>query len=244
MKIVTTDSSVWKPITALLKTLQDEVTIDFTKEGIHFRCMDESGVSLVEFLWTKDKFETYEVEEEQKIGILITDFGDIIKRAGSSDKITLEFTGNSLTIIIGNCKTYNINLIASVEMPKSVPKSDFNIVFKMGLKEFQSTVEDIKIISDFLLFETDKQDILIKAFENTKGKVQIVLPKECIEKASDEEIQSSYSLDYLQKCLSAVSTLVKDIRVSFSDKKPLKIDLNTDAGEIHYYLAPKLEQEL
>ena len=114
----------------------------------------------------------------------------------------------------------------------------------MGLKEFQSTVEDIKIISDFLLFETDKQDILIKAFENTKGKVQIVLPKECIEKASDEEIQSSYSLDYLQKCLSAVSALVKDIRVSFSDKKPLKIDLNTDAGEIHYYLAPKLEQEL
>ena len=68
----------------------DEGIFKFGKDGISLTAADRAMVAVIDLLISKDAFEEYEVKEEKEIGLNMTNFLSLLKRARGSNKVTLE----------------------------------------------------------------------------------------------------------------------------------------------------------
>lgn len=228
--------------------LIDEGIFKLSKEGISFLAADRAMVSVVDFKISSQCFEKYDIEENQNMGLNVTNFLSVLKRCGPSDKLTMSLQDAKLEVTIeGSSKRKFLVPLLDLNQEEVPPIDQLDFKAKVVVKPdiLQSGIEDAEIIGDAVLFEISGSKFLMKA-EGDISRAELELEKgnqSLIDLKSDSDMKSRYPLEYLKKMIKA-SKIADSVSLSFGQDYPMKLEFKEDDKVgLTFVVAPRVSED-
>jgi proliferating cell nuclear antigen PCNA len=250
MKITIAETKSFQDAVSVLSELVNEGKFSIKKDQIEFIAMDPANVAMVIFRMFSSACAEYSVKEELDIGVNLTNFKMILRRAKATDMITLEFEekNNKLKITMkgGNTRTFQMPVLELEERKINLPNLEFDSKIIISSDIIIEAIDDAEIVGDSVSFSCEDKKLLISARGDLSqanidiedlgldGGVKI----DCKQKSV-----SKYSIEYLKKMLKG-SKLSKITTLQFKMDYPLKLDfLDKDKMSVTFILAPRVDQD-
>ncbi|OYT42478.1 MAG: proliferating cell nuclear antigen (pcna) [Candidatus Aenigmarchaeota archaeon ex4484_224] len=248
-KAVLTDPDLLRiPITTIAQLI-DEGVFNITKSNISLRAADRAMVAVVDFKILANAFEEYSIEEESKIGLNVSNFLSILKRAKRKDKLEMSLKENRLEILLTNGSRRRFSLplieIGEEEVPP-IEQLEFTAKAEIRPEVLEDAIKDAEIVSDVILFLANKDKFIMKA-EGDISQAEVVLEKGSENLLSlnvkGNEVKARYPIDYLKKMVKA-SKLADTIVIEFANDYPMKLSFRVlDKVDLTFVLAPRVIEE-
>jgi|SRR3989338_10933048 len=232
---------IFADIIGIISELVLEVRIKVNNEGLSITAIDPANVAMVVFNIPSSAFSQWDVEKEEVLGVNLEDLKAVLRRVKTGSVLTLSKEENEIKILIQDKirKEFNLALIDVESEEKPIPNLEFNSKVEMSSVDFYEAIEDCSVVADSCSFISDAEKFIIKA----KGSLNSFKSEFSDEiNIEAEECTSKYSLEYLQKMIKATK-LSEKVRINFSSDYPLRLDFKTNAIELSFILAPRVEAE-
>ncbi len=245
-----TDPGLFINSIATIGELIDEGIFRLEKDGISFVAADRAMVAVVDFKISSAAFEKYELDEEQTIGLNVTNLLSVLKRCGSDDKLSLSLQDNKLEVLMENSskRKFVVPLLdLSKEEVPPIDQLEFTAKATVKPDVLQSGIEDAEIIGDAVLFVTSSDRFSMRA-EGDVSKAELELEKGNeslidLDLKADGEVKSRYPLDYLKKMIKA-SKIADSVSVQFGQDYPMKLEFKAgDKASLTMILAPRVSED-
>jgi proliferating cell nuclear antigen len=231
-----------------IKPIVDEAVFTATSEGIAFRAMDASHVSLLDINWKRDGFLDYECSNEGEItfGVRIDELLKLLRRIEQDTQVEISIADGEMQITASEGKktrNYKLRLLDASKSETPVPKLSFNTRVTMFYDALVNALKDIDVISSIVEIYTNES--MIKFYgKGDAGDAEVVYWQDentNIEMFNEvKESKSAYSLEYLLQMLNAVDA--DNVILEYSSKMPLRLQfLLPFRCDMQYYLAPRAE---
>ncbi|MCS7093637.1 MAG: DNA polymerase sliding clamp [Candidatus Aenigmarchaeota archaeon] len=225
----------------------DEGIFKLGKDGISLTAADRAMIAVIDIFISKDVFDEYEVGEEKEIGVNMTNFLSVLKRASGSEKLSIELYQNRLivTIFDGTKRKFYVPLleIAKEEIPP-IHQLEFKAKVTIKPELLKDAIEDAEIITDAVTFHAKKSSFQINA-EGDISKSELELSEGedgLVELDVKEESKAKYPIDYLQKILKAAK-ISDEVSIMFSQDYPMRMDFKSEnKARISMVLAPRVSE--
>lgn len=235
------------PLTAVGEII-DEGVFRLGKDGISLIAADRAMVAVADLKILANAFEEYEAKEEKDIGLNITNFLSILKRAKADDKLTLELKDSKLEIILKNSSKRRFVLplldITQEEIPP-IDQLEFVSKAEISSEVLQSGIDDAEVVSDSIVFEALPNKFLMRA-EGDISSAELELEKDngaLIEIKARDETRARYPLDYLKKMVKAAS-IADSVVLEWGQDYPMRLTFKvTDKLSLSFILAPRVQEE-
>jgi len=228
--------------------LIDEGLFKISKDGISLTAADRAMVVVVDFNLSSTAFQSYEIDEERTIGLNVSNFLQVLKRASGNDKVTLTLTEKQLIIQIenGGKRRFHVPLIdLSKEEVPNIESLEFTSKSELKPEVLQSGIEDAEIIADSILFQTTPNKFFMHA-EGDISRTELELEKGndgLINLETEDDTKSRYPLDYLKKMIKA-GKIADSVTLQFAQDYPMKIGFKSgDKMSLQFVLAPRVSEE-
>ena len=231
---------------ATIGELIDEGLFKLSRDGISFTAADRAMVAVVDFKISSDAFDKYESDQDQTIGLNVTNFLSILRRCSTGDKLSLNLQDSKLDVLMENGSKRKFTLPLLELRQEEVPPIDqLNFTSKAVFKPaiLQSGIEDAEIIADAVMFETADNKFLMRA-EGDVSKTELELEKgnESLLELQDGGVKARYPLEYLKKMIKA-SKISDKVSVQFGQDYPMKLDFNGEKCHLSFVLAPRVSDD-
>lgn len=243
------DPKLLKDSLKSISNLISEGMFKVTDEGLKLVAADPAMIALVDFKMEKDAFDDFEVEGEEEIGVNLEKMYSILKRAGSSDELTLSSKEDSKVVIKlenSSSRTFSLPLLnIDEENELSTQDLEFNAVADLKTDALSEGIGDAKIVSDSVTVEAESGKITIKAEgNNSNAEFQIEEGSEgLLDLNVDSPIKSMFSLGYLSKMMKA-DKLADTVKMKMGNDYPVRLEFQVpEKLELGFVLAPRLEEE-
>lgn len=238
-------AEVLKTILDAVSTLVDEAKIHVTPEGLSLKAVDPAHVAMVDLSIGKKAFAEYKATDLD-MGVDLDKLKDILKLAGSSDLIDIEYKedAHKLVFKIGHI-TRRMSLVDTANMgdPKvpnlSLPNQVIVLAgeLQQGIKASEAVSDHIALVAEGKVFELIAEGDTDQSHLRLEG-------SELIKIQAPQKSRSLFSLDYF----STMSKVVKPtdaVTLNLGTDFPVKIefDIADGNGHIIYLLAPRIESE-
>ncbi|MEM5853086.1 MAG: proliferating cell nuclear antigen (pcna) [Candidatus Aenigmatarchaeota archaeon] len=228
--------------------LIDEGVFKISKDGISLLASDRAMVAAVDFKISSSAFEKYEVDEEQSIGLDISNFLSVLKRASSKDRATFVLQDSKLEIILENSSKRRFVLplleISQEEVPR-IDQLEFTTRAEVSSDVLESGIEDAGVVADSVVFEASPSRFVMRA-EGDISSTQLELEKgnaSLLDLKVSGSVKARYPLDYLEKMLKAAK-LCDRVKLEWSQDYPIKLSFKVeDKLNLDFVLAPRVEEE-
>ncbi|MFC2143363.1 proliferating cell nuclear antigen (pcna) [Candidatus Aenigmatarchaeota archaeon] len=240
--------SILRDSISTIADLIDESELHISDDGIRIIATDRTVVVVVNFLLNKNAFSEYKFDKEEKIGINMLTFMQILKRAKPDDNVILRLEDKKLNIILESNTKRNFSL-PLIDITKSdVPQLEkieegFNAIFEINSDVLSHGIEDSELIGDSVIFTIRKDDFIMNSESDVSSSRLEVKPGDDlkIEKVN-EPVRSRYSLDYLKKMVKA-KKFAPTSKISMSTDYPMRL-LFEIPNKVHlgFILAPRVEE--
>ncbi|MFH0889853.1 MAG: proliferating cell nuclear antigen (pcna) [Candidatus Aenigmatarchaeota archaeon] len=244
-ELTISDVDMLKNSIAVASEIIDEGTFKIAKNGMRFVAADRALVAVVDLMIGASSFEKYELTEDASVGVNMASFVSILRRASTSDKITLKKDDgkNKLKIIISGSSSRRFEIpIMDIQESETPPidKLDFTSVVEVKSDVLAQGIADAEVVSDLVIFEADPQFFRIKS-EGDSTNTELELEKGnpvLLKLEANASTKSGYPLDYLKKIIKA-SKLTETATLRFSSDFPIRMEFdNGDKIKISFVLAP------
>ncbi|MFH1623155.1 MAG: DNA polymerase sliding clamp [Candidatus Aenigmatarchaeota archaeon] len=248
-KVTLADVNLLRDPLASIGEIIDEGVFKAGKDGLRFVAADRAMVAVVDFQLSPSAFEKYEVSsdggDDQKLGLNITNFLSVIKRAGTGDKISMELAGAKLQVFIEGAsrRRFVVPLLdlGEEEIPP-VDQLEFKSRAQVRSDVLQSGVADAEIIADSIIFETTPSKFVMFA-EGDASRTELELEKGSaglIELDVQAGAKARYALDYLKKMVKAAK-ITDSVTIEHGEDYPMRLSFAVgDKVKIRYVLAPRV----
>ncbi len=241
-----TDAKLLKCSIDAISNMIDEAGVTVNKDGIRLKAMDPAHVALVDLELKNDVFDEFIVDGPVVLGIDLDRLNTILKRAGTSDKISLELDeeNNVLDIKFKNSSTrkFSLPLIEVSGEEINVPSFDFPARVEISPSLVSEGIKDAEIVSDHVTFKIDENDLYIIA-KGDLGNVEVKISKdEAITHEVDGTCESMYSIEYLKDMIKA-SDIANSIKINLGENIPVRMDFLAPSAKLSFLLAPRVESE-
>jgi len=243
-KVTISDVSLLRDSIDTISQLIGEGVFKLTKDGISLIATDRAMVAVVNFELKKSAFDEYICDEETSIGVNIESLLQILRRAKSTDKITLELADNKLKIEMKGEGTRKFSMplldISAGEIPE-VNQLEFQTNMKIKTSVLEEGINDADIVSDSIVFETDGKILTMKTEGDSSSVESIVENDNGLIEISGSESRSRYALEYLKKMIKA-GKISEIASLNFGKDFPLKMTFTKpDKVLMSFVLAPRVE---
>ncbi len=244
-KATISDVSLLRDSIDIISQLIGEGVFTLGKNGISLMATDRAMVAVVKFELKKSAFDDYKCDKETSIGINIENLLQILKRAKSTDQITLELgDSNKIKIEMNGegVRKFSIPLldISKGEIPE-IDQLDFSskMMIKTGVVE--EGINDADIVSDSVVFETDGKGLTIKTEGDSSSVESRIDKKSGIVEMTGESVRSRYALEYLKKMIKA-GKISETASLNMGRDFPMKLEFTQpDKVSMSFVLAPRVE---
>ena len=245
-KATISDVSLLKDSIDTISQLIGEGIFNLTKDGISLVATDRAMVAVVKFELKKDAFDEYKCDKDTSIGVNIENFLQILKRAKSSDKITLELSDDNSKIKIEmkgeGVRRFSIPLldISKGEIP-DIDQLEFSSNMQIKASVIEEGINDADIISDSVVLETDGKILTLKT-EGDSSSVESKIDKNSgLIEISGSGARSRYALEYLKKMIKA-EKISETASLQMGRDFPMKLEfVKPDKVSMSFVLAPRVE---
>lgn len=229
---------------AIISELVTEVRARVSKSGFNIIAIDPANVALVMLKMPASAFSQFKIEEEEELGLNLSDLKSVLRRCSAGSNLILEKKDNLLVLDIQDTvkRSFSLALIDISSEEKQAPKLEFNSKVEIDSSVFSEAIEDAAIVADACTFITSKKD------DNFVVEAKGALNSARVEFSSDEaklqvqDAKSKYSLEYLEKFIKAAKLSDRAV-LQFSTDYPMQIDFKAKQLELGFVLAPRVETE-
>jgi len=247
MKVTIAEPEVLITTVATAAEIIDEGIFKFGKDGISLTAADRAMVAVIDLLISKDAFEEYEVEEEKEVGVNMTNFLSLLKRARGSDKVSLELVENRLilTIFNGTKRRFTVPLLQLTreEIPP-IDQLEFKSTVILKPEVLEDAIKDASVITDAVTFQATKEYFKISA-EGDVSQAELELrqgDEGLVDLQVQENSKAKYPLDYLEKILKAAK-ISDEVTIKFAQDYPMRIDFKYEGkARISMVVAPRVSE--
>jgi proliferating cell nuclear antigen len=219
------------------------------KNGIKLIAMDPASVAMVTFHLLPSAFIDFSVDKQTTVTLSIDKLVNVLRRANVNDQVTLQLDeeANKMKILMKGKtnRNFSIPIIEGTKEEQKVPELKFNAKVELEAEVLKNAVKDAAMISDCLIFEADKDKLLLYS-KGDYGDTQTEVTKESQSLISinvSEKSKAKYSIEYLDKMMKA-SKLADVVTIQFSSDYPIKMDFKSlDKLQLSFILAPRVDTE-
>ncbi|MFB6181001.1 MAG: proliferating cell nuclear antigen (pcna) [Candidatus Nanohalobium sp.] len=235
-----------------MKTISDLISeglFQLQEDGIKLVAADPAMVGLVDFKIEEDVFESFELDKETKVGLNLENLYSILRRANSSDTITLELKedDSKFYIKMENSSTRNFSLpilnLSEDDIP-STDQLDFTFEAELETDVLEGAIKDAMVVSDAVTVSADGDQLEIEA-EGDQSNVDFTITdgSEGVLEMEGSEAKSMFSLDYLSKMIGA-KKLSDTVTVKLGQDFPMRMEfIIPEEVDLSFVLAPRIEEE-
>ncbi len=246
-EITVSDADMLKNSVSVAAEIIDEGIFRISKDGLRLVAADRALVSVVDLRMGASAFDKIELTEDTSVGVNMSNFVSVLRRASGSDKITLkkEDNKNKLKIIIDGSSKRRFEVpildISESDLPPT-DKLEFSSLAEIKSDILEQGIADAEIASDIVVFEASPELFKIKS-EGESSMAELELEKGnpvVVKLESSAATKSGYPLDYLKKMVKAAK-LAETATIKFSSDFPMKMEF--DAGDklkMSFVLAPHM----
>lgn len=246
VKFVFPEAREWRYIIEGLATIVDEANFVAGPEGIRLRALDPGRVAMVDLFIPPSVFDEYEAETETKIGVVLDDLVDIMKRAKADDRLLIEASGNRLSVVLSGKAERRFRLplldITGQELP--TPKLNFTVAVKMLSDTFRDSLKDAELVSEAIRLKAEN-DALYMIARSDKGEVETRFSVDAgslLEIDIKEPAEASYAIEFLDKIVSKAYRVSDVLTLRYATNMPLELTFDVAGGGVlKYLLAPRVE---
>lgn len=261
--ISTTTTGNVSKLKQLLRAASDMVNegiFQVEEDGLHMLAADPAMVGLIDLKIKDEYFDTYEVEEGQKIGINLKELYNFVKTVNNEETLGIKYgegerqnywelsndTGEGLVMKKGLTE---LNL-SEDDIP-SISQLSYINEFQMEADQLKRVITLLKKQADGVRWVSHEDGLTMKAptgdkdheqfdVEWSKGD-QVLYGDEGFEK----ENRSMFSLDYLETQFTGrrIANLTDKVTFWMGDDFPLKFGFENENFSYHVVLAPRIEEE-
>ena len=246
MKLTLAESRFLKDPINIISELVNEVTLKIKGDNVELVAMDPANVAMVKFNLLSSAFVEYSVEKPIDISLNLDNLKHILRRAKSSDVLSLELNGNKLKIeFSGDSKrTFNLALLDLDDQGHKEPDLKFTGKVEMSSSILDEAIEDMGVVSDAVLIGLEKENISIQASGNmSNAKINMPASEDINIKLDGEKISSKYSIEYLRKMMKGAK-LTDSAHIYLGNDYPLKIEYKVrDKMSLQFILAPRVKND-
>ena len=231
---------VFSDVITIISELVTEVKIKINDSGLSILAIDPANVALVSFKLPVASFSNFEVSKEEVLGVSLDSLKSILRRCSPNASLILQTEDNTLKIEIHDKikRVFKLALINIEQEEKTMPSLEFSCKVEMPSLDLSEAIEDCSVVADSCSFSVVEGKFIIEA----KG-----LHSTRSEFSQDEvkiegEGKAKYSIEYLQKFIKA-SRISENVKISFSNDYPLKLEFKNNDLELAFVLAPRVETE-
>ena len=247
MRIALAETKYLKDSISVISDLVTEARFKVNKNAVELVAMDPANVAMIIFKLLSSSFTEYKITKDIEIAINLSNFKQILKRAGPDDIISMEIDDNKLKIELKGkaIRTFSLPLIDIEEKEQKVPELSFPASIHTTSAILNRAIEDADIVSESVSFSVEPERMTIEAQGDLNHmKTEIKSDEETkITTEGPDKIKAKYSVEYLKKMMGA-SKLSDNVAVYFNKDYPLKLDYRVvDKLQMSFILAPRVENE-
>jgi proliferating cell nuclear antigen len=232
------------------KVQLDEASFIAKNDGIHYRTMDHSHISLLDILIPKEAFQYYSCEGEPAdtaFTIKPDELLKVLKRIDKEETVEITVDGEDITIrsiSVRKPLTYKTKSLNNKYEETPLPNVTYAVKVNIQHNALKEALEDLYLLTDVVKIITNKEKVKFVAvndrdtmtieYENNRQAVMIYMLD------SKTECRSVYKIQELLNMLKAVET--RYVVLQYNDKTALRLQFLLPFNcEMHYYLAPRVE---
>ena len=228
----------------ILSELVTEVRAKISKQGLSIIAIDPANVALVTLKLPASSFSQFNIENEEELGLNLTDLKSVLRRTGIGSSLIIETKDGMLKLNIQDKvkRAFSLALIDIDAEEKQMPQLEFSNKIEVDSTTFSEAIEDAAVVADACSFITSKKDntFVVEA----KGSLNSAKTEFSGDEAKLEisDAKAKYSLEYMQKFIKSAK-LSEKLLIQFSQDYPCKLDFKTQQVELAFILAPRVETE-
>ncbi|MCB9358413.1 proliferating cell nuclear antigen (pcna) [Candidatus Woesearchaeota archaeon] len=247
MKLTLAEPKYLKESITIISELVNEARFKVTSQAIELIAMDPANVAMVVYKLLSSSFVEYKVDKETEFAINLSNFRQILKRAGSNDMVNLELENSKLKIMLksNTVRTFSLPIIELEEKEQKVPELNFPVEIKTKSVILTNAIEDVDIIADSVSFMAEGKKFTVMAEGDlSDAKIEIEEGEDTNIKAGEnDKVKAKYSVEYLKKMIAGAK-IADDVVVYFNKDYPLRLDYATiDKVSLSFILAPRVEND-
>jgi hypothetical protein len=242
----------------IIKTLgklegEGEITFKVTKDGLFYRQMDRSHVSLIDLYLSSEDLLSRLDRAGREDSLELSSSSSSSSSIENSDSLNIMLKGRRTT------KSFSLNL--TMDSPKSdtpLPKLSFESSFQIQAKDLIEVLKDIETTNNhFTLKATNGRQQVVFFAKGDLGTVKDELTHLEIntsveteeqhqgQQITEKETIATYSIQYLSDFLNTLKP--ESIKVEFSTKMPLRLTVQplkegSSKSILQFYLAPRIDE--
>ncbi|HII29617.1 TPA: proliferating cell nuclear antigen (pcna) [Candidatus Woesearchaeota archaeon] len=246
MKLTLAEPKYLKESIMIISDLVDEAQFEIKKDGIELVAMDPANAAMVIFKLLASAFTEYELKDEVKIGINLSNLKQILRRAKPADMITLQVDDKKLKIQLksNSTRTFSLPIIDMEEKEQRIPELKFPVKITMEAGILSEAVEDADIVSESVSLIADGDKFRVSAEGDlSRADIELKSGEETrVESSAKEKVRAKYSVEYLKKMMSG-SKLADKVTLQFNKDYPLRLDyIAIDRVALSFILAPRVDE--
>ncbi len=240
------DAKVLRDSIDTISQIIDEGSFKIKKDGIELLATDRAMVAAVNFRLASSAFNKYECDKETAIGLNLSNFLMVLKRASGSVEIKLNDEESKLEIMIPGDSERNFSIpllsLSSEDIPP-ITQLEFPASAEIKSAVIEDGIADADIIADSIVIEMAEDGLKMRA-EGDSSKTDLKVEKgseTLISIMAKDSVKSRYPLDYLKKFIKAAK--ISDIaKIQLGTDFPMKIELKGNDVYLAMVLAPRVEE--
>jgi len=247
MKLSLAEPNYLKDSISIISELVNEASFKITSNSIELIAMDPANVAMVVFKLLSSAFVEYELEKEIDLAINLNSLKQILRRAKSSDTLTLGMEEGKLKISLKgkSTRTFYLPIIELEEKEQKIPELNFPVMIETSTSVLNDAIEDADVVGESVSFIAEPSKFTVQA-EGDLTKARIEIPSDETTKIStktQDKVKSKYSVEYLKKMIAAAK-LSPSVLVQFNKDYPLKLEYKSvDKLFLSFVLAPRVEND-
>ena len=247
MKLTLAEPKYLKESISIISELVNEARFKITSQAIELVAMDPANVAMVIYKLLSSSFVEYNVEKDTEFAINLSNFKQILRRAGANDMVNLELEANKLKITLksNTIRTFSLPIIELEEKEQKIPELSFPVEIKTKSNILTNAVEDVDIIADSVSMMSDNGKFKIMAEGDLSDATIEIEDGEDTKIKTDMNvtIKAKYSVEYLKKMIAGAK-IADDVMIYFNKDYPLRLDYATiDKVSLSFILAPRVEND-
>jgi len=247
MKLVVQEAPALKAAVDSIVSLVEEGQFEVKEDGLHLRAMDPSQISMVSFHMPKSAFVEYNLPEERKIGIDISQLSDVLARGKRGETVELGVEDGRLTVRFYAEKKKRMFKIPLIEIGEGLsrePKIEHSSHVKISADAFKEALKDAKLVSSHVKLLLEQNAFFVEV-RGENGDVREEFDAgggEVSEIKTEKGTRAIFPLQYLEDMVKATSAN-SVLTLYLETDKPMKLQYDIEGAKVTYYLAPRIETE-
>ncbi len=246
------NSKILKTIVETLSKIFDEANFIVSPKELTVKGMDPSRICLIELIFKKGDFDDYECNGVCKVGLMLSDFDKILKRASSNDALELSFKEDEQKIKVRMIRKESdksrifslVSLDLDIEDPPldNLNSLEYPATWSIDTDFFIEAIKDGDIYSEVLNIRAIEDLGLTFTSSGAIGEMEYSLG---LDDLFDHDLsytqEGSFSIIFL-KSIMKLSDITESLEISAKTDHPIKMIFKLlEGAKLKYFLAPRVE---